>query len=90
MIFLSQGSRGEREIIKKYSPLSRTEREMDFLFSRFEKRTRNFKKHSPLSRIEIVFSFLKVREESEKFQERFSTFEKRKGFFFERRSRNFE
>ena len=54
-IFFSQGSRREREILKKHSPLSRREREIDFLFSRFEKRARNSKKDSSLSRRERDF-----------------------------------
>ena len=92
MIFLSQGSRGEREIIKKYSPLSRREREMDFLFSRFEKRTRNFKKHSPLSRREREIDFLFSRfEKRARNSKKDSSLSKReRDFIFERRTRNFE
>ena len=36
----------------KKSPISRGERESDFLVSRFERRKRNSKKDSPLSRRE--------------------------------------
>ena len=38
-------------------------RERGYLFSRFERRTRNFKKDSPLSRRRKGFYFLKLREE---------------------------
>ena len=71
--------------LKKGSPLSRRERERDFLFSSFERRKRIFLK-SPISRREreIWNSFPQFWEEKEKFGKGFSTFEKRKrnGYYF--------
>ena len=58
--------------MKKGSPLSRRERESDFIFSSFERRKR------------ILLDNLQFREEKEKCEIRFSTFEKRKrnGYYF--------
>ena len=52
--------------MKKGSPLSRSERERDFLFSSFERRKRFF------------FKSLQLREEKEKSEILFPSFEKRK------------